>query len=154
MEGESLRRVERLDTPRDNLRMKIERFEDLIAWQKGRVLVREIYAVSERRPFARDFPMRDQIRNAVLSVPSNIAEGFERDACGDFHRFLTYAKASCAEVRSQLYNALDVGNVEECAFRTLMASAEEVGRVIAGLRTSVERRRITHHSSLITHHSP
>lgn len=132
---------------------KIERFEDLIAWQKGRVLVREIYAASEERPFFRDFAMRDQIRDAALSVPSNIAEGYERDSCGDFYRFLTYAKASCAEVRSQLYSALDVGHVDERVFRKLMANAEEVGRVIAGLRTSVERRRSTHHSSLVTLHS-
>jgi four helix bundle protein len=132
---------------------KIERFEDLIAWQKARALVRDIYAISENRPFARDFAMRDQIRSAALSIPSNIAEGFERDASGDFHRFLTYAKASCAEVRSQLYSALDVGNLQDPEFRTLMVCAEEVGRVIAGLRTSVERRRTTHHSSLITHHS-
>lgn len=53
--------------------------------------------------------MRDQIRDAALSVPPNIAEGFERAAPGEFHRFLTYAKGSCGEVRSQLYNALDVG---------------------------------------------
>ena len=132
---------------------KIERFEDLIAWQKGRVLVRAIYAAAEQRPFARDFAMRDQICDAALSVPSNIAEGYERDSCGDFHRFLTYAKASCAEVRSQLYSALDVGNLNEQTFSTLMANAEEVGRIIAGLRASVERRRSTHHSSLFTRHS-
>ncbi len=131
---------------------KIERFEDLIAWQKGRGLVRDIYAVTERRPFARDFAMRDQIRDAALSVPSNIAEGFERDACGDFFRFLTYSKASCAEVRSQLYSAWDVGHIDEACFRTLMRRAEEVGRVVAGLRISVERRK-AHHSSVITHHS-
>ena len=133
--------------------MKIERFEDLVAWQKGRILVRDIYAISEERSFSRDFAMRDQIRDAALSVPSNIAEGFERDTCGDFHRFLTYSKASCAEVRSQLYSAWDVGHIDERAFRMLMKNAEEVARVIGGLRTSVERRRTTHHSSLITHHS-
>jgi four helix bundle protein len=132
--------------------MKIERFEDLVAWQKGRVLVRDIYAISEQLPFSRDFAMRDQIRDAALSVPSNIAEGFERDGCGDFHRFLTYSKASCAEVRSQLYSAWDVGHIDEASFQTLMKEAEEVGRIIGGLRSSVERRRNTRHSSLITHH--
>ncbi|MEK6372301.1 MAG: four helix bundle protein [Acidobacteriota bacterium] len=107
---------------------KVEQFEDLIAWQKGRVLVRDIYAVSEQRPFARDFALRDQIRDAALSVPSNFAEGFKRAALGEFHRFLTYAKGSCGEVRSQLYNALDVG-----------------------LRSSIERRR-TQYSALSTRH--
>jgi four helix bundle protein len=133
--------------------MKIERFEDLVAWQKGRNLVREIYAITQQRPFSRDFAMRDQICDAALSVASNIAEGFERDTCGDFYRFLTYSKASCAEVRSQLYSAWDVGHINEQIFQTLMTQAEEIGRVIGGLRTSVERRRTSHHSSLITHHS-
>lgn len=132
---------------------KIQRFEDLIAWQKARILVRDIYAVSEQRPFSRDFAMRNQICDAALSVPSNIAEGFERDGCGDFFRFLTYAKASCAEVRSQLYTAWDVGHIDEASFRSLMGEAEEVGRLVAGLRTSVERRKATLHSSPMTHNS-
>jgi four helix bundle protein len=130
---------------------KVEQFEDLIAWQKGRVLVRDIYAVSEHRPFSRDFAMRDQIREAALSVPSNIAEGFERAAPGEFHRFLTYAKGSCGEVRSQLYNALDVGHIDDETFQALMAKAREVGRVLGGLRSSIERRR-TQYSALSTRH--
>ena len=131
---------------------KVKQFEDLIAWQKGRALVRDIYAVSERRPFVRDFALRDQIRDAALSVPSNIAEGFERAAHGEFHRFLTYAKGSCGEVRSQLYNALDVGHIDEETFRTLLAKATEAGRVIGGLRKSIERQRNTQHSAPSTQH--
>jgi four helix bundle protein len=132
---------------------KVERFEDLIAWQKGRLLIREIYAVSERRPFSRDFAMRDQIRSAALSITSNIAEGFERAVHGDFQRFLVYAKASCAEVRSLLYSALDVGHIDERIFSPLMEQAQEVGRIIGGLRSSIERRRNTQHSALSTQHS-
>ena len=131
---------------------KVERFEDLIAWQKGRVLIREIYAVSERRPFSRDFAMRDQIRKATISITSNIAEGFERAVHGDFQRFLVYAKASCAEVRSLLYSALDVGHLDEATFQGLMTSAQEVGRIIGGLRSSIDRRK-TQHSALSTQHS-
>jgi four helix bundle protein len=72
---------------------------------------------------------------------SNIAEGFERGSRGDFHRFLSVAKASCAEVRSQLYVAFDVGHLSRASFDELLTQAEELGRIIGGLRTSVERKR-------------
>lgn len=71
---------------------------------------------------------------------SNIAEGFERGSNRDFHRFLCIAKASCAEVRSQLYVALDCGYLTDEQFKTLFALAQEVGRIIGGLRASVERQ--------------
>ena len=72
---------------------------------------------------------------------SNIAEGYERGNPGDFYRFLCIAKASCAEVRSQLYIALDVGYLTQEQFEQLMKQAEEVGKVVGGLRMSVERQR-------------
>ena len=72
---------------------------------------------------------------------SNVAEGFERGGLGEFHQFLSTAKASCAELRSQLYVACDVGYLEEVGFATLLEQAEEVGRVVGGLRASVARQR-------------
>jgi four helix bundle protein len=72
---------------------------------------------------------------------SNIAEGFERSGLGEFHQFLSTAKASCAEVRSQLYVALDVGYLTQAKFDELLAQAEEVGRIIGGLRVSVAKQR-------------
>ncbi len=120
---------------------EIQRFEDLIAWQKARLLARLIYEVTQNAKFARDYSLSGQIQRAAISVMSNIAEGFERGSKGDFHRFLSMAKASCAEVRSQLYLALDIGYINQDEFNHLMAGAEELARVIGGLRTSVERRR-------------
>ncbi len=87
----------------------IHRFEDLIAWQKARVLTKAIYDVTSDGVFAKDFGLRDQIRRASVSIMSNIAEGFERRRTPEFKHFLNIAKASSAEVRSQLYVALDVG---------------------------------------------
>jgi four helix bundle protein len=123
---------------------RIERFEDFVAWQKARAMTREIYRITEQGKFAKDFGLRDQIRRAAVSVMSNIAEGFERGRASEFHQFLSIAKASCAEVRSQLYIALDVGHLTQEEFTELMAKATETGRIIGGLRASVEQRRDTH----------
>src|SRR2546426_12661333 len=120
---------------------KIEKFEDFIAWQKARKLTAEIYGVTDRGRFASDFGLKDQIRRAAVSVMSNIAEGFERGRATEFHQFLSVAKASCAELRSQLYVALDVGYLNTETFDTLMRQATEVGQILGGLRASVERRR-------------
>jgi four helix bundle protein len=100
-----------------------------------------------------DFTLRDQIRKAAISIPSNIAEGFERARTAEFHQFLSIAKASYAEVRTQIYIALDVEHIDGPASVALLSQAEEVGRVIGGLRSSVARRARTQHSVLSTQHS-
>jgi four helix bundle protein len=83
----------------------VQRFEDLQAWQKARELVVVIYAMTREGEFAKDFGLRDQIQRAAVSIMSNLAEGFERGTRPDFHRFVVIAKASCAELRSQIYVA-------------------------------------------------
>ena len=120
---------------------RIEEFEDLIAWQKARDLAREIYRVTQQGAFAKDYGLSGQIQRAAVSIMSNIAEGFERGNPREFHQFLSVAKAFCAEVRSQLYVALDAGYLDEEHFQILMRLAKETGKVIGGLRVSVERRR-------------
>jgi four helix bundle protein len=120
---------------------KVERFEDLIAWQKARQLTKRIYSLSKDGEFGRDFGLRDQIRRAAVSVMSNLAEGFDRGGRGEFHQFLVIAKGSCAEVRSQLYVAFDAGYVSEGEFQAMTHQAEEVARIIGGLRASVSRQR-------------
>jgi four helix bundle protein len=119
---------------------QIQRFEELIAWQKARSLAALVYEVTRQEKFARDFGLSSQIQRSAVSAMSNIAEGFERSTKPDFLRFLTMAKASCAEVRSQLYVALDVGYLSQSDFGKLLACAEEVARVIGGLRLSIERQ--------------
>ncbi|MGH2531466.1 MAG: four helix bundle protein [Thermomicrobiales bacterium] len=119
----------------------VKRFEDLVAWQKARVYTRAIYAVSQQGTFARDFGLAGQIQRAAGSTMSNIAEGFERNGTGEFHQFLVIAKASCAETRSQLYVALDNGYLDQTAFNRLYAQADEVSRVIHGLKEKQAQRR-------------
>ena len=127
---------------------KIDRFEDLIAWQKARELTRAIYQVTQQGAFAKDFGLARQIQRAAVSIMSNIAEGFERRGRREFHQFLSTAKGSCAEVRSQLYVAFDIGYLGKSDFHKLLAQAEEVGRVVGGLRASVEKLRDERRSSL------
>lgn len=121
---------------------KIEQFEDLVAWQKARGHARVIYQISRQGSFAKDFGLSGQIQRAAVSIMSNIAEGFERGSRGEYHQFLSTAKGSCAEVRSQLYVAVDVGYLKQSEFESLLAQAEEVGRVVGGLRAAVGSQRI------------
>ena len=122
---------------------KVQKFEDLIAWQKSRELTRDIYQVTREGSFAKDFGLSGQIQRASVSIMSNIAEGFERGGRREFHQFLSIAKGSCAEVRSQLYVALDIGYLTQSKFNELLSQAEEVGRIVGGLRTSMKRNGLT-----------
>ncbi|WP_427160812.1 four helix bundle protein [Aliinostoc sp. HNIBRCY26] len=120
---------------------KVERFEDLIAWQKARILTQDIYQVTQQGKFAKDFGLSGQIQRAAVSIMSNIAECFERSHLGEFHQFLAIAKSSCAELRSQLYVALDIHYLDQLKFHQLLTQAEELGRIIGGLRFSVARKK-------------
>jgi four helix bundle protein len=87
--------------------MAAKYFEDLEVWILSRELTNKIYNVSSDGRFAKDFGLRDQIRRAAVSIMSNIAEGYERGGNQEFIQFLSIAKASSGEVRSQLYVAMD-----------------------------------------------
>ncbi len=121
---------------------RIERFEDLIAWQKARVLTQTVYTMTRERTFAKDMGLSNQVQRAAVSIMANIAEGFERNRSGEFHQFLSVAKGSCAEVRSHLYAAHDAGYLDKNRFTEVLAQAEEVGRIIGGLRVSVAGQKI------------
>lgn len=128
-------------------RQRADKFEDLIAWQKGRESTRAIYQVTASGSFAKDFGLRDQIRRPAVSVMSNLAEGFERGGRSEFHQFLSVAKSSCVELRSQLYVALDATHLNPSIFRRLILQAEEVARIIGGLRKAVHKQRLLAHVS-------
>jgi len=112
--------------------MIIERFEDVVSWQKARLLTKTVYDCSKTGSFARDFSFRNQIRSASVSIMSNIAEGFERGGDKEFVQFLSTAKGSCEEVRSQLYVALDQGYIPAPKFREMYDLSIETSRVISG----------------------
>ena len=121
--------------------MIAKRFEDLIFWQKSRKLTRLIYTSTSKAPFRTDYGLREQLQRSSVSVMSNIAEGFERTGLGEFHQFLVIAKASCGELRSQLYVSQDVGYLAEDEFKNIHDKSIEVGRIIGGLRQAVSNKR-------------
>jgi four helix bundle protein len=117
-------------------------FEEIEAWQKARGLTREIYAVSNKGAFSKDFGMRDQIRRASVSIMSNIAEGFERGGTREFIQFLSMAKGSSGEVRSQLYVAVGQGYIDKEIFEQLYALASEASRMITGLMRYLRKSNV------------
>lgn len=116
-------------------------FEGLIAWQKARELTKYIYHVTSAGAFAKDYGLKDQIRRAAVSVMSNIAEGHERGGRAEFHQFLVIAKGSCAEVRSQLYVAFDVGYINQTQFENMKSMTEETSKILSGLRKSIQQQK-------------
>jgi four helix bundle protein len=89
-------------------RKRIESFEDLIVWQRGIELVKQVYLVTSEGDLKKDFGLRDQLRRAAVSIPTNIAEGFERSSRKEYLLFLNIAKGSAGEVRSLLRVASEV----------------------------------------------
>ena len=114
-----------------------QRFEDINAWQKSRELTQDIYRITKQGSFSKDFGLRDQIRNASSSVMSNIAEGFERCGNGEFGQFLSIAKGSVGELKSQLYIAADQEYLDEETFERLFATASEISKMINGLMNHI-----------------
>lgn len=121
---------------------KIERFEDILAWQKARVLTQKVYACTKQSLFARDFGLRDQIQRASVSTMANIAEGFERGGDREFIQFLSTSKGSSGEVRSHLYVALDQNYVTQEQFTELFGQAEEVSRLTSGFMTYLQQSNV------------
>ena len=112
---------------------KIARFEDLQSWQKARQLTNSVYDMSERGPFARDFRLSGQIRDAAGSVMHNIAEGFDAGARLEFIRFLKIARRSASEVQSELYLALDRRYISQDKLASAYDLATETKRLINGM---------------------
>jgi len=109
----------------------VQKFEDIQAWKDSMVLADAVYSASNTGPFAKDFGLRDQMRRAAVSISSNIAEGFERNSKPEFIRFLSIAKGSAGELRSQLYLAHRQGYLTDEAFNDLYSSVFDVSRKIA-----------------------
>lgn len=111
----------------------VKRFEDLEAWKLARELVNLIYDLTDNDVFKKDYDLKNQKRSASVSIMSNIAEGFERGSDKDFARFLFIAKASCGEIRSQLYVSLDRRYITQEEFSQATEKAIITSQKISGL---------------------
>lgn len=128
----------------------IQKFEDLVCWQKARLLTKEIYGSLNVETFKRlnlsaDYGFIDQIQRAAVSVMSNIAEGFERGTRAELINYLFIAKGSCGEVRCQLYVALDNGYLNEETFKRLKSLSEDCSILIYRFIQSVKQSGISGH---------
>ncbi len=110
--------------------MKIQKFEDIISWQKSKELGIFIYSCLRVN---KDFSFRDQFQRAAISTSNNIAEGFERRSNNELKHFLYIAKGSCGEVRSMAHMALDLGYITEQEFDRIYPLSLEISRLLSGL---------------------
>ena len=110
--------------------MRINNFEEIISWQKAKELNLVIYDYFRS---CKDFAFRDQIQRASVSIMNNIAEGFERHGNKEFKNFLYISKGSCAEVRSMLYLALDLGYLHKEQFAKSYALTLDISHLLSGL---------------------
>ncbi len=112
--------------------MKIERFDEIKAWQMARELTRKVYSLTHKDRFAQDYGLKRQIQNAAGSSMHNIAEGFDSEANAEFLRFLRYAKRSCTEVQSELYVAFDQNYISKDEFQDVYDHAGQTRAAIRG----------------------
>lgn len=117
--------------------MATQTFEDLEVWKRA---CRQAVSICRLVQEWRNFALRDQMTRSSVSVPSNIAEGYERDSDGDFRRFLKIAKGSNAELRTQLYIASELNLISEPSRKALFSESKEISAMLQGLIRAVERR--------------
>jgi len=115
-------------------------YRELIAWQKAMKFVTEIYAATQRFPSEERYGITNQLRRAAVSVPSNIAEGQARFSQREFHHFLSQARGSLVEIETQLLISRELKYLQPAKADDLLATADELGRVLNGLIASIKNR--------------
>ena len=123
--------------------MKINKFEDLKIWQLSLSLTKEIYDITAKGNFAKDFGLRDQIRRATVSISSNIVEGFEKNNNNELIRYLKIGKGLIGEVRNQLYIALAIKYISDSEFQKLNKSFEDLANQVGKFTSYLENQRKT-----------
>jgi four helix bundle protein len=120
----------------------VQRFEDLDVWKKARAFSKEVFQLTQTGAFAKDFELKGQINRSTGSIMDNIAEGFERGGRAEFINFLTIAKGSCAESRSQLYRGFDRNYYNEEKLNQMLANAEEIGKMLGGFISYLNKSEV------------
>ena len=117
--------------------MRVKCYEELVAWQKAMLLAQMVYGLQKQLPKEETFGLGDQIRRAAVSIPSNIAEGFGRESPNEFKRFLSIARGSLYEMKTQLQLADSLGYLRLDTASWLLV--DEVGKLINGLSKSLAK---------------
>jgi four helix bundle protein len=123
-------------------RKPVRSFEDLMVWQMGIELVKRVYLLTASGLLNRDFGLRDQIRRASVSVPTNIAEGFERASRKEYLLFLNFAKGSAGEVRSLLRVAVEIGYLEVETYELLREDAMKLSAYLFNHIKAIKRSQL------------
>jgi four helix bundle protein len=121
--------------------MKIKKFDDLNIWKLNLNIAKEVYDLTAKKYFVKDLALRDQIRRAIISISSNIVEGFEKNSNNEFIRFLKIAKGSVGEVRNQLYIALVVNYIAQEEFNKINQELQDLASQIGGFINYLEKHR-------------
>lgn len=119
-----------------------KRFEDIEAWKLAREISKETYKVSGIGIFARDFELKNQARASSGSMMDNISEGFGRGGKNEFVQFLTIAKGSAEELKSQLYRSFDNEYISESVFENIYAKTDTYSKMVAGLISYLNQSEI------------
>ena len=115
--------------------MTVKRYEELVVWQKAMLLAKRVYGLQKQLPKEEIYGLGDQIRRAVVSIPSNIAEGFGRDTDKEFKHFLSIARGSLFETKTQLQLAEGLGYLTIDS--EMLALFDEIGKLLNGLSRSL-----------------
>ena len=119
--------------------MRMRSYEDLVVWQKAMLLAKMVYLLQKGLPKGEMYGLGDQIRRAVVSIPSNIAEGFGRGSDVEFNRFLSISRGSLFEVKTQLQLSENLGLLE--VNNEIWDLIDEVGKLINGLSKTLTANR-------------
>ena len=122
--------------------MQVKSYQDLIVWQKAIAFVAQIYAITAQFPKHEIYGLTSQLRRAAVSIPSNIAEGHGRATRGEYNQFLCHARGSLCEVQTQIVIAHRLAYIADGQTRGLTAAANELGRMLNGLITSIQQKKL------------
>lgn len=119
--------------PGKTANIKFKKLEDIVTWQKAKVLAVDVYKLTSQKSFERDYSIKDQMRRSGVSVPSNIAEGFGRGGSKEFKQFLSISKGSLYELKTQVYIAHEIGYCDVDVLNSFIQKIEELAGLVSGL---------------------
>ena len=119
---------------------KISTYKDLIVWQKAILLVTEIYTITRNFPMEEKFGIVNQLNRAVVSIPSNIAEGWGREYSKNYLQFLRISRGSLMEVETLILISKNLKYINEDIYLLISKGIEEVGRILQGLIKSIQQK--------------